>query len=97
MNYFLFSYIGLWPCCLLLTAFLAGIVVTESMPEIGDMDTIGGSSSFTCQGKVVGGYYADVDSGCQMFHVCTLGIEGNHLQGRLLVMKNIKSPNPDSG
>ena len=35
-----------------------------------------GASGFTCEGKVIGGYYADVDSGCQMFHVCTLGQEG---------------------
>ena len=30
-------------------------------------------SKFSCEGKVIGGYYADVESGCQMFHVCTLG------------------------
>ncbi|ODM91461.1 hypothetical protein Ocin01_15221 [Orchesella cincta] len=28
---------------------------------------------FSCEGKVIGGYYADVETGCQMFHVCTLG------------------------
>ena len=27
-------------------------------------------SSFTCDGKVDGGYYADADVGCQPFHVC---------------------------
>ena len=27
-------------------------------------------TSFTCGGKVVGGYYADPDADCQMFHVC---------------------------
>ena len=27
-------------------------------------------TSFTCEGKVVGGYYADPDADCQMFHVC---------------------------
>ena len=27
-------------------------------------------TSFTCAGKVVGGYYADPDADCQMFHVC---------------------------
>ncbi|XP_037070220.1 flocculation protein FLO11-like [Pollicipes pollicipes] len=27
-------------------------------------------TSFTCEGRVVGGYYADVEAGCQMFHVC---------------------------
>lgn len=39
------------------------------------MESIG-TSGFSCEGKVIGGYYADVDSGCQMFHVCTLGSEG---------------------
>lgn len=35
-----------------------------------------GTSGFSCEGKVIGGYYADIASGCQMFHVCTLGQEG---------------------
>ncbi|KAG7212360.1 hypothetical protein KM043_012681 [Ampulex compressa] len=30
-------------------------------------------TNFSCQGKVIGGYYADVETGCQMFHVCTIG------------------------
>jgi len=32
----------------------------DSMPD----------TSFTCDGKVVGGYYADPDADCQMFHIC---------------------------
>ena len=35
------------------------------------------NTSFSCEGKVVGGYYADFETGCQMFHVCTLGSKGN--------------------
>lgn len=27
-------------------------------------------TSFSCRGKAVGGYYADVEAHCQMFHVC---------------------------
>lgn len=27
-------------------------------------------TSFTCEGKTVGGYYADVETGCRMFHIC---------------------------
>ncbi|XP_077497146.1 uncharacterized protein LOC144107821 isoform X1 [Amblyomma americanum] len=27
-------------------------------------------TSFTCQGKTMGGYYADVETGCRMFHIC---------------------------
>ncbi|XP_014212351.1 uncharacterized protein LOC106642169 [Copidosoma floridanum] len=30
-------------------------------------------TNFSCRGKVIGGYYADVEAGCQMFHVCTTG------------------------
>lgn len=30
-------------------------------------------TNFSCLGKVIGGYYADVETGCQMFHVCTIG------------------------
>ncbi|XP_068234899.1 mucin-2-like [Palaemon carinicauda] len=30
------------------------------------------NTNFSCIGKVIGGYYADVYTGCQMFHVCTL-------------------------
>ena len=35
-------------------------------------------TSFSCEGKVIGGYYADVETGCQMFHVCTLGEQGKN-------------------
>lgn len=27
-------------------------------------------TSFTCEGKVVGGYYADTEASCQLFHIC---------------------------
>ncbi|GAB6021290.1 hypothetical protein CHUAL_003909 [Chamberlinius hualienensis] len=30
-------------------------------------------STFTCKGKVAGGYYADLTTGCQMFHICSQG------------------------
>lgn len=29
-------------------------------------------TSFSCEGRVFGGYYADVDMGCQAYHVCLL-------------------------
>ncbi|XP_057366631.1 uncharacterized protein LOC130687475 [Daphnia carinata] len=32
-----------------------------------------GSSSFNCNGRRQGGYYADVESSCQVYHVCALG------------------------
>ncbi|KAK7056582.1 hypothetical protein SK128_015614, partial [Halocaridina rubra] len=34
------------------------------------------NTNFSCIGKVIGGYYADVYTGCQMFHVCTLDEKG---------------------
>ncbi len=27
-------------------------------------------TSFTCEDKITGGYYADAEAECQMFHVC---------------------------
>ncbi|XP_015585629.1 GATA zinc finger domain-containing protein 14-like [Cephus cinctus] len=30
-------------------------------------------TSFTCEGKIAGGYYADVETRCQVFHVCNTG------------------------
>ena len=34
-------------------------------------------SSFSCEGRVEGGYYADVESQCQPFHICAN--DGNQL------------------
>lgn len=28
------------------------------------------ATSFSCKDKIVGGYYADPETSCQMFHVC---------------------------
>ncbi|XP_046440723.1 mucin-5AC-like isoform X2 [Daphnia pulex] len=66
-----------WNAFFLLLAVLlfTGQAATVDMPQIGDMASIG-SSGFSCEGKVIGGYYADIASKCQMFHVCTLGQEG---------------------
>ena len=33
-------------------------------------------TGFSCVGKVIGGYYADIQTNCQMFHVCTVGENG---------------------
>ena len=30
-------------------------------------------ASFSCVGRVQGGFYADVESGCRRFHICGLG------------------------
>merc|ERR1719206_1229819 len=33
-------------------------------------------TSFTCEGRVEGGYYADTEAECQPFHVCSAGRDG---------------------
>ncbi|KAG7164466.1 U-scoloptoxin(01)-Cw1a-like 6, partial [Homarus americanus] len=33
-------------------------------------------TDFSCIGKIIGGYYADVFTECQMFHVCTINEKG---------------------
>merc|ERR1712168_871695 len=33
-------------------------------------------TSFSCDGRVEGGYYADVEAECQPFHICTGDSEG---------------------
>ncbi|XP_076683867.1 uncharacterized protein LOC143376949 isoform X2 [Andrena cerasifolii] len=48
---------------LLCSAGEPGYLDFDNLPE----------TNFSCQGKVIGGYYADVQTGCQMFHVCTIG------------------------
>ncbi|KYN44647.1 hypothetical protein ALC56_00641 [Trachymyrmex septentrionalis] len=52
---------------LLCSAGEPGYLDFDNLPE----------TNFSCQGKVIGGYYADVEAGCQMFHVCTIGQKGN--------------------
>lgn len=41
-------------------------------PQYLDFDNLP-ETNFTCAGKVIGGYYADLETSCQMFHVCTIG------------------------
>ncbi|XP_037780050.1 mucin-5AC-like isoform X2 [Penaeus monodon] len=62
--------------CLLL-AFLCCNSAAGQHPTLPilDMDNLP-ATNFTCKEKVIGGYYADVYTGCQMFHVCTLDEKG---------------------
>ncbi|XP_012288706.1 uncharacterized protein LOC105704229 isoform X2 [Orussus abietinus] len=48
------------------------LVCSAGDPGYLDFDNLP-ETNFSCQGKVIGGYYADVETGCQMFHVCTIG------------------------
>ncbi|KAI4499219.1 hypothetical protein M0802_005802, partial [Mischocyttarus mexicanus] len=43
-------------------------------------------TNFSCQGKVIGGYYADIETGCQMFHVCTIGQKDEIMDIRFLCL-----------
>ncbi|BET00294.1 Chitin Hypothetical protein Peritrophin-A domain [Nesidiocoris tenuis] len=51
------------------------VVITAVKPGYLDFDNLP-ETNFSCKDKVIGGYYADVETGCQMFHVCTIGQKG---------------------
>uniref|UniRef100_A0AAG5DMZ8 Chitin-binding type-2 domain-containing protein n=1 Tax=Anopheles atroparvus TaxID=41427 RepID=A0AAG5DMZ8_ANOAO len=55
-------------------AFLLLLFGADCMGAPGylDFDNLP-ETNFTCAGKVIGGYYADLEASCQMFHVCTIG------------------------
>ncbi|XP_062563574.1 myb-like protein Q isoform X2 [Armigeres subalbatus] len=46
--------------------------ISIAEPGYLDFDNLP-ETNFTCAGKVIGGYYADLEASCQMFHVCTIG------------------------
>ncbi|KAF5272096.1 hypothetical protein FQA39_LY01179 [Lamprigera yunnana] len=48
------------------------LMVTSLEPGFLDFDNLP-DTNFSCVGKVIGGYYADLETNCQMFHVCTIG------------------------
>ncbi|XP_073973620.1 uncharacterized protein isoform X2 [Rhodnius prolixus] len=58
---------------------LFGVLVCKGLsaakPGYLDFDNLP-ETNFSCENKVIGGYYADVETGCQMFHVCTIGQKG---------------------
>lgn len=43
----------------------AGVVTSPTYDDI--------KSNFSCAGRVIGGLYADVESGCRLFHICAQG------------------------
>ncbi|CAH1395619.1 unnamed protein product [Nezara viridula] len=64
----------------LIFVLLYGVVthwdqIAASKPGYLDFDNLP-ETNFSCDKKVIGGYYADVETGCQMFHVCTIGQKG---------------------
>ena len=48
---------------------MAGLAYTQVRPPNYSPDRLP-ETSFTCEDKVSGSYYADVEASCQLFHVC---------------------------
>jgi len=47
---------------------------TESPPiEEPEAGAVPDGSHFDCTGRIMGGFYADVQNGCRQFHICGLG------------------------
>lgn len=63
--FFVDSLFTLRPC--LVTVFV------DDAQQYLDFDNLP-DTNFTCAGKVIGGYYADLETSCQMFHVCVIGM-----------------------
>lgn len=63
-----------WYNCSLFSSFnfLFFYFFSSSKFQYLDFDNLP-ETNFTCAGKVIGGYYADLETSCQMFHVCTIG------------------------
>nr|CAD7205420.1 unnamed protein product [Timema douglasi] len=47
------------------------------------------STSFSCKGKIPGGYYADLGSNCQIFHICSQGRHGSSVRLATLVPRKV--------
>ncbi|GLV41956.1 uncharacterized protein CBL_00418 [Carabus blaptoides fortunei] len=65
-------YIDCTVCLLWLYLINFSIVHSAIEPGYLDFDNLP-DTNFSCVGKVIGGYYADLETNCQMFHVCTIG------------------------
>ncbi|XP_050296104.1 serine-rich adhesin for platelets-like [Anthonomus grandis grandis] len=62
-----------------------GHMVLSLEPGFLDFDNLP-DTNFTCVGKVIGGYYADLETNCQMFHVCTIGQADEPMDIRFLCL-----------
>lgn len=75
-KFFLFVSVGLcagWAASQFLNHRPFPTYSLENMPD----------TEFSCREKVLGGYYADPDTQCQMFHICVkvagVGVSNNHV------------------
>ncbi|XP_013189668.2 mucin-5AC isoform X1 [Amyelois transitella] len=75
--------VWLW---LLIFIFQNEFVMSGSIkPGYLDFDNLP-ETNFTCAGKVIGGYYADLETSCQMFHVCTVGQQDEPMDIKFLCL-----------
>ncbi|CAG2060873.1 unnamed protein product, partial [Timema podura] len=49
--------------------FLAVLATAQKRPPNYSLDDMP-DTNFDCSNKIIGGYYADPETDCQMFHVC---------------------------
>lgn len=51
-------------------------------------------TDFTCRDKILGGYYADADTQCQMFHICVkvagIGVSRDRVSYMLLLFFSLR-------
>ena len=76
------------PACLLLLLLLSSplpMASAQVRPPNYSPDAIP-ETSFTCENKITGGYYADAEAECQLFHVCVQvsEYEVGHSSSRML-------------
>ncbi|KAG8201843.1 hypothetical protein JTE90_027323 [Oedothorax gibbosus] len=64
----------IWGLCLVSVSIVVCLVNSQDYPNI-DPDDLP-RTRFTCKNKVPGGYYADIETGCQMYHVCYKSNDG---------------------
>ncbi|XP_053602658.1 mucin-2-like isoform X2 [Plodia interpunctella] len=75
--------VWLW---LLIFIFQNEFAISGSIkPGYLDFDNLP-ETNFTCAGKVIGGYYADLETSCQMFHVCTVGQQDEPMDIKFLCL-----------
>ncbi|CAH2075352.1 unnamed protein product, partial [Iphiclides podalirius] len=75
--------VWLW---LLIFVFQNEFGISKSIqPGYLDFDNLP-ETNFTCNGKVIGGYYADLETSCQMFHVCTVGQQDEPMDIKFLCL-----------
>lgn len=63
-----FSLVTFYVIILVLLSGLVSLATCQSRPKYSQQNMP--QTSFTCRDKILGGYYADAETNCQMFHIC---------------------------